>query len=110
MQPRIRYVIAEEFSRRPGGRKKANGAYSGEEFREAVARALLQGYERVTFDLAGSAGYTTGFLDEAFGGLAKYFSLAELERRLEIIAEDDPGAVDIAWQRIRDAASEGRHH
>lgn len=109
MQPNVRYEIAKQFSRTVGGRKRANGTFSGEEFREDVARKLLELYHRVLFDLSGSAGYSSGFLDEAFGGLVKYYPLKELEARLELIADDDPGAVETAWKRIRDAAKEGAH-
>lgn len=110
MLPSIVFTVADDFSRRPGGRKKANGHFSGEEFRESVALRLLNEYDRVVFDLTGSAGYSSGFLDEAFGGLAAYFSFDELQRRIEIVASDDPGAVEIAWDRMRDAAKEGRAH
>ncbi|WP_235565378.1 STAS-like domain-containing protein [Lysobacter sp. Root494] len=109
MQPSIRYTVATTFSRRPGGRKRANGVHSGEEFREDVARALLQQYEHVVFDLSGAAGYSSGFLDEAFGGLVRYYKIEELRQRIEIVAEDDPGAVETAWARIKDADKEARH-
>lgn len=109
MQPSVRYKIAKEFSRTVGGRKRANGTFSGEEFREDVARKLLEQYENVVFDLSGSAGYSSGFLDEAFGGLVKYYALKELQARLQLVADDDPGAVETAWERIRDAAREGTH-
>lgn len=109
MQPNVCYKIAKEFSRTVGGRKRANGTFSGEEFREDVARRLLEQYDHVLFDLSGSAGYSSGFLDEAFGGLVKYYSLRDLEARLKLVADDDPGAVDTAWERIRDAAKERLH-
>lgn len=109
MQPEIRYIVANSFSKWPGGRKRSNGTHSGEEFREDVARALLDKYEVVVFDLSGSAGYSSGFLDEAFGGLVKYFGLADIKRRVRIEANDDPGAVEIAWARIHDAAKERWH-
>lgn len=109
MQPEIRYVVASSFSKWPGGRKRANGTHSGEEFREDVVRDLLNKYEVVIFDLSDSAGYSSGFLDEAFGGLLQYFGLAEIKRRVKIEANDDPGAVEIAWARIHDAAKERVH-
>lgn len=110
MLPSIVFTVAQNFSRRPGGRRIANGRFSGEEFRETVALRLLQEYDHVVFDLTGSAGYSSGFLDEAFGGLIAHFSLEELQRRIEIIAADDPGAVEIAWDRMKDAAKEARSH
>lgn len=110
MLPSIVFTVVDDFSRRPGGRKRASGHFSGEEFRESVALRLLRDYDHVVFDLTGSAGYSSGFLDEAFGGLAAYFPLEELQRRIEIIASDDPGAVEIAWDRMKDAAKEARAH
>lgn len=106
MLPEIRYAVAEQFSKFPGGRRRRHGRHSGEEFREDVALPLLAEYERVIFDLGGSAGYSSGFLDEAFGGLGAIFPLAELRRRITILAADDPNAIDIAWERIEDASRE----
>ncbi|MEN1956551.1 STAS-like domain-containing protein [Luteimonas changyuni] len=104
------FKVAEQFSRFPGGRRKIHGRFSGEEFRETCALPLLEKHRFVIFDLTGSAGYSSGFLDEAFGELGLLFPLAELRERLQIISEDDPDAVDIAWSRIEDAASERAHH
>lgn len=106
MLPSIRYVVASQFSKFPGGRRREHGRHSGEEFREEVARKLLEQFDKVTFDLTGSAGYSSGFLDEAFGGLLAHYSLGELVRRITIEASDDPDAVDIAWKRMREAAKE----
>ncbi|AMU99422.1 STAS-like domain-containing protein [Xanthomonas citri] len=106
MLPSTRYVIASQFSKFPGGRKRVHGRHSGEEFREDIVRALLAQYERVTFDLSGSAGYSSGFLDEAFGGLLAYFTFDDLRKRVVIEAEDDPDAIDIAWKRMREASRE----
>lgn len=102
------FKVAEQFSRYPGGRKKINGRFSGEEFRERFALPLLRDNKVVVFDLTGSAGYSSGFLDEAFGELGLFFPVSELRQRLRLISEDDPDAVTIAWARIEDAASE-RH-
>lgn len=106
MNDQVTYVVASEFSRFPGGRKRKNGQFSGEQFREEVVLPLLDRYDLITFDLSGSAGYGSGFLDEAFGELGKILGLREAERRIAIKASDDPDAVEIAWERIRDAARE----
>lgn len=103
-----RYVLAERFTKFPGGRKRKNGDHSGEEFREDVALPLLREHEFVIFDLTGSAGYSTGFLDEAFGELGAIFGYKEMKRRVTIVAEDDPDAARTALQRIEDASRERR--
>ncbi|WP_425493454.1 STAS-like domain-containing protein [Marilutibacter chinensis] len=104
------YVVAKSFTRFPGGRRRKHGEHSGEEFRETIALPLLEEYEFVTFDLSGSAGYSSGFLDEAFGELGARLGLDEAKRRMTIIASDDPDAVATAWRRIEDAAAEKRSH
>lgn len=106
MKDSVIYSVANEFSRFPGGRKRKNGKHSGEEFREDVVLPLLDIYEFVTFDLSGSAGYGSGFLDEAFGELGKIFGLRETKRRVKLIASDDEDALAISWLRIEDASNE----
>jgi hypothetical protein len=100
------YVVAREYTRFPGGRRRQNGDHSGEEFRETVVIPLLDKYDLITFDLTGSAGYSSGFLDEAFGEIGSILGMAEAKRRIKIVASDDPDAVETAWQRIEDAANE----
>lgn len=110
MLPSTKYSIAIQFSRFPGGRRRIHGKHSGEEFREDVARKLLSEYQEIEFDLTGSAGYSSGFLDEAFGGLLAYYSLDELKRRVKITAQDDPDAVETAWRRMSEASQENLKH
>ena len=104
------YVVAKSFTKFPGGRRRKHGEHSGEEFRETVLLPLLEEHEFVTFDLSGSAGYSSGFLDEAFGELGVLLDLSEARRRVNIIASDDPDAVETAWLRIADAAHEKDSH
>ncbi|QNN46530.1 STAS-like domain-containing protein [Thermomonas brevis] len=104
------YSVAKSYTRFPGGRRRKHGEHSGEEFRESVVLPLLAQYDLITFDLTGSAGYSSGFLDEAFGELGSILGFKEARRRIKIVADDDPDAVETAWQRIRDAASEKRGH
>ncbi|WP_288431841.1 STAS-like domain-containing protein [uncultured Stenotrophomonas sp.] len=100
------YKVAEMYSRFPGGRRRANGDFSGEQFREDVVLPLLSKYKHIIFDLTGSAGYSSGFLDEAFGELGSLMPYEEVRRRIELVASDDPDAVEIAWDRVRDASRE----
>jgi len=106
MQQKTLYNVAKEFTRFPGGRRRKNGDHSGEEFRETVVLPLLEKYEFITFDLSGSAGYSSGFLDEAFGEIGAILGLDEARRRVEFIASDDPEAIETCWLRIGDAAAE----
>lgn len=100
------YSVAQSFTRFPGGRRCQHGPHSGEEFLKAVALPLLESHDRVIFDLTGSAGYSSGFLDEAFGELGAVFGLTEVKRRVIIRADDDPEAVETAWDRIGEASDE----
>lgn len=106
MSSPYRYMVSKNFTRFPGGRRKQHGPHSGEEFRETVVLPLLDKYEFVIFDLSGSAGYSSGFLDEAFGELGAILGLQEARRRISIVADDDPESVETAWRRIEDAAQE----
>lgn len=108
MRGEIMFNVATEFSRFPGGRRRNHGAYSGEEFREVVTIPLLREHEFVTFDLSGTVGYSSGFLDEAFGEIGAILGLEEAKRRVKIIASDDEEAVQIAWKRISDASKEAQ--
>lgn len=98
--------MTNEFTRFPGGRLRVHGEFSGQEFREDVALPLLSEFEFVEFDLGGSAGFSSGFLDEAFGELGLILGLSECRRRLKFVAPDDEEAVNIVWERIADASRE----
>lgn len=84
--------IARDFSRYPGGRYRADGKYSGEEFRDDVLVPLLLDAKRqnksITVELDGAAGYPSSFLEEAFGGLVRnrLFDKSELDNIMKINA------------------------
>jgi len=81
--------IARQFSRFPAGRYRADGPYSGEEFRERLLRPALQNGADLIIDLDGTVGFGSSFLEEAFGGLARAgFSREELRRRIRFTSED----------------------
>lgn len=106
MKQDTRYHVARSFSRFPGGRKKSHGPFSGEQFFLEVTVPLLSEFENVIFDLSGSAGYSSGFLDEAFGEIGRLISFDEASRRLTFEAPDDPQSAEIVWSRIKEAAGE----
>jgi len=98
--------IARDFSATPGARYKSDGPYSGEEFRDRFLRKELEqpnSDERIEIDLDGTAGYSTSFLEEAFGGLARLFGSESCLSRFTFKSEEEPLLVDEILEYIRDA-------
>lgn len=93
--------IANDFSRYPAGRTRRDGEYSAERFREELLVPGLQkavaGGVRLVVKLDGVFGYSSSFLEEAFGGLVRrhLFKPAEIERSL-VIAADNPIYASVA--------------
>ena len=87
--------IAKEFTRLPGPRYQAEGNGSGEEFRErhlkpAFRRAVETG-EKLTVGLDGvEFGYPAGFLEEAFGGLAREFGKSLVLKTVGFVSATEP--------------------
>lgn len=94
--------IAKDYSRCPGARYNSEGDFSGEKFREELLKpkineAIEQGV-KLEVVLDGSAGYSTSFLEEAFGGLIRTdkMDLKVIKENLIIISDEDPSyAVDV---------------
>lgn len=98
--------VAETYSKTPGGRTRADGPFSGEDFRESVLvhkylEAKQRG-EQLIVDLDGGYGYGTSFLEEAFGGLARKLKDENL-RNIKIISEEEPKLVEDVFDYINDA-------
>lgn len=92
--------IAKDFSRCPGARYKSEGDFSGEEFRSNfLVPNLKEAMERevkLIVIMDGAAGYSTAFIEEAFGGLIRNdgFKLHDLENTLRFISEEDPSYIE----------------
>lgn len=71
----MKLVIAKEFSETPGGRYKRSGKFSAEEFRDNILEdrynKCLQSGENLVIDFDGGYGYSSGFLEESFGGFIR---------------------------------------
>lgn len=79
--------IANDFSRFPAGRFRADGPASGERFRDDIlVPALRQGEVELVLD--GVAGLPSSFLEEVIGGLIREagFTPEEVEQRLKFVA------------------------
>lgn len=87
--------VARNFSRFPSGRRKSLGDTSGEGFREKFLEPALKAGEPLEVDLDGTIGYSSSFLEEAFGGLIRTLGLSpEKIFALLRIKSEDPGLVD----------------
>jgi hypothetical protein len=86
--------IAAVFSKFPAGRYKEDGPFNGARFRDeflipAVKKAAAE-HSKVVVLLDGVVAYSSSFLEEAFGGLARSNIMPPdlLRKSLEIRADD----------------------
>lgn len=103
----IRIEISKIFSETPGGRYISDGPFSGELFRDtvlvhAVDQALYAGVKlEINFD--GCYGFSTGFLEEAFGGFVRKYKVFNLFDMLIIISTEDENLPNQIKEYIHDA-------
>ena len=101
--------IAKEYSRCPGARYESEGEFSGEKFREELLLPRLKEAieKKVMLEvvLDGSAGYSTAFIEEAFGGLIRKdgMTMKEIEGHLYVISDEDPTYIDDIKIYLRNA-------
>jgi len=65
--------LASDFSKHPSGRNSQDGPYNGQLFCETYLIPSIENKKPTTIYLDGTRGYSSAFLDEAFGGLAKKY-------------------------------------
>lgn len=88
--------IAKDYTRCPGARYETEGDYSGERFREEFLAPMLkkaiEAGVKLEVILDGSAGYSTSFIEESFGGLIRtnHYTLQEVKDNIIIISDEDP--------------------
>jgi hypothetical protein len=88
--------IASDFSSTPGPRRRSEGNFSGEEFRQRILvpklKSAMDAGRELVVDLDGTSGYGTSFLEEAFGGLIRNngYSLTELQRAVKFVSNEEP--------------------
>jgi len=92
----LRVSIAENFSVTPGGRYRDEGDFSGEEFRddilEPILRMALEKGKKLIVILDGTIGFSTGFLEESFGGLVRIcgYDPKLLLKTMDLVSEEEP--------------------
>lgn len=102
--------IARDFSETPAGRSYADGPDSGERFKNEYLEPALRECELVTVEIDGTLGYSSSFLEEAFGGTVRELGLtwAEATRRIRIVGEESSFKTEIE-QYIAQAAYDSKH-
>ena len=99
--------VAEEFSRAPGPRSKSEGPDSAEKFYESLLeprfRQAVEHNDKLLVDLDGGFGYSTSFLEEAFGGLARVYGPKTVLERIQIKSEEEPYLAEDVIRYIRQA-------
>lgn len=96
------FNIGKQFSETPSGRyTPAQGSLTGEVLREKFFVPLLQEHEQLAVELDDTRGYSSAFLEEAFGGLVRcgHFTAVVLHERLQIITKDEAYKEEI-WDYI----------
>ena len=102
----IETSIPHDFSTLPGGRFRHAGPDSGEEFRqthlEPGFRRARRSNQKLRVHLDGAHyGYPIGFLEEAFGGLARQFGPDAVLETLDLVYIDDSETVRTIRDLIR---------
>ena len=89
--------ISRDYTTTPGSRYKADGPFSGEEFREKFLEPHFTDTNanyKIVIIMDGTEGYATSFLEEAFGGLARKYGNERCLKRLEFVSEEDRLLID----------------
>lgn len=97
--------LGRDFSRTPGGRYRADGHASAEDFRERLLEPVLDRGGRLTVDLDGPIGIGSSFMEEAFGGLVRRYGLERFNASVTVRSESRPDrarrALDLAARAAR---------
>lgn len=77
---KIKVIDVGEFSLTPGGAKRVDGPFSGEEFLEDYIMPALKENDYIIIDLESPVGFTTSFLKEVFEGIVNKLKEKALDR------------------------------
>ena len=105
--------VLKDFSEYPGLRNCSISEFSGEDFYHKILnksfKEAFESNESLQINLDGTGGYASSFLDEAFGNLIFDFTLKEVQKRVEIVSDQEPEWKDmienktfIQWESRRD--------
>lgn len=91
--------ISEDYTETPGARYIADGLFSGEDFRDNVLEKkyleCLASNRKLIIDFDGGYGYSTGFLEESFGGMVrKGYHTTDLLNNIIFISTEEPSLIN----------------
>ena len=107
MEP-INLSIAKDFSITPGGRKAAEGKFSGETFRKELLepriKTAIETKNILKCDLDGCLGYPSSFLDESFGVLGRQLKTQNIDifNFMRLKCDDEPSLIDEIYKYIQE--------
>lgn len=95
--------IANDYTQTPGARYITDGPFSGEDFRDNILEKkyleCVLKKEPLVVDFDGSYGYSTGFLEEIFGGMIrKGYSMNDLLNIIKFISKEEPGLISTIFR------------
>lgn len=100
--------IAKDFSPFPAGRKRSDGPFTGEMFRDDLLCPKLASGYHVVLDIDGVEGLPSSFLEEVFGGLVRAGWTPEALRQAVEFRSTDPELTaypPLAWRFAEAAAT-----
>lgn len=105
MNDKIKIIkISKEYSPIVKGRHYPDdGEFTGDRFREEFLEPIFNDYDIIRIDLDDSYGYPSSFREEAFGGLARVFTVKDVLKKLEFICTDEPPLIRLIEDDIRNA-------
>lgn len=109
----MKTIYVKDFSEFPGPRYRSLGPDSGEEFRESVLIPEIRahGLDNIRFDLDGTYGYGSSFLEEAFGGLVRADEISENQTLTlvnHLVSDEDPSLIEEIRSYLADAVKEAK--
>lgn len=108
----ITITIVKDFSDAPGGRYIHEGKFSGEQFRKKILlpkyNEALKSNEKLEINFDGAFGYSTSFLEEAFGGLVRELNAKGILKNIIIVSHDDITVPKLIKEYVLEAEKELR--
>lgn len=101
----IKIKISTDYTITPGARYKKDGDFSGEEFRIKFLEPHFknESSEEIEINLDDVEGYSTAFLEEAFGGLSRLFGPDVILKRIKIVSKEEPLLIEEIEEYIKKA-------